>query len=76
MVKPLTKVKVHPGSSVPCEQCKECCTVRVKEVSGQIFKPCKRSLGVQWLRVLIELKCLCYYNLLVQLQDGAHFWTT
>ena len=37
MVKPLTKVKIQPGSSVLCEQGENIEWFRVNEKSGQIY---------------------------------------
>ena len=39
MVKPLTKVKIQPGSSVLCEQGENIEWFRVNEKSGQIYQP-------------------------------------
>ena len=46
MVKPLTKAKIQPGSSVLCEQGENIEWFRVNEKSGQIYQqvgltPCK-----------------------------------
>ena len=39
MVKPLTKFKIQPGSSVPCKQWENIELCHVNEVSVHIFQP-------------------------------------
>ena len=44
-VKPLTKVNIQPGSSVPCKQWENIELLHVNEVSGKIFQPVENSSG-------------------------------
>ena len=45
MVKPLTKFKIQPGSSVLCKQWETIELFHVNEVSRHIFQPVENSSG-------------------------------
>ena len=47
MVKPLTKVKIQPGLSVPCEQSENIGRFHMKGVCGLIFQPIENSAGAE-----------------------------
>ena len=47
MVKPLTKFKIQPGSSVPCKQWENIELFHVNKVTGHIFQPVENSSGAE-----------------------------
>ena len=59
MVKPLTKVKIHPGLSFPCEQSENTERLRVNKTSSQIFQAVENFPGTVW-DVALQWAFICF----------------